>query len=133
MHDAGAATKRVIVAWNMPRNWPQIQELLGALLQSCEQALTQHNPHWLGHCKALVEAGGNAAYGSITGADEPLSWRGGLRAPVNEATITLYCVVYGMHDAAVETALIEALGIHLPDAREAPAPSTQASMPVEFI
>jgi hypothetical protein len=133
MHNAGTAVKRVAVTWRLPQEWTEVQQVLAALLQDCERSLAQHNPHWLGHCKALVEAGGSAAYGSITGADEPLSWRGVLHEPASEATLTLYCVVYAMADETVEAAVQKALAAHLPDAIEAPASQTPSNASMEVI
>lgn len=133
MHNAGAAVKRISIAWEEPHSWSQIQQLLATLLQCCERSLAQHNPKWLGHCKALVEAGNDAAYGSITGADEPLSWRGILREPASEAVITLYCVIYAMPDGIVEMVVQETIQTCLPDAVEAPAPRQSPTDTLELI
>ncbi len=131
MHIAGTAAKRVNITWNDPQDWDQIQRILALLLQYCEQVLAQHNATWLGHCKALVQADGGAAYGSITGAGEPLSWRGTLPEPVSETTITLYCVVYAVPEDLVVATVEAALNRYLPDAIVTPAP--QPSQTLELI
>lgn len=130
MHTAGTAAQRVIVRWSEPQDWTQVQQVLAALLQTCSSALAQHNPDWLGHCKALAEADRQAAYGSMTGADEPLSWRGALRGASSEVVMTLYAVVYALPDDVVEAAVRSALQTHLPDAL--PAPPVQPTISVEL-
>jgi hypothetical protein len=116
MHTAGSAAERVTIAWDTPHDWSMVQSILAALLHACDDGLAQHTADWLGHCKALVEADGAAAYGSITGAGEPLSWRGSLPMPLRAATITLYAVVYAVPDAAVAVVVRDALATHLPAA-----------------
>lgn len=121
MHTAATAAKRVDVTWNEPQSWGQVEHILAQLLHHCERSLAQINASWLGHCKALVQADGSAAYGSVTGAGDPLSWRGVLREPVIHATITLYCVAYAVPEDTVVAAVETAINQYLPDAIEAPA------------
>ena len=133
MHNAGTAVKRVSLAWEEPHSWSQIQQTLARLLQCCQRSLAQQNSNWLGHCKAMVQAGNDAAYGSIAGADEPLLWRGMLREPASEAIVTLYCVVYAMPDDLVETVVQGTIKTCLPDAVEVPTPQQQQTNRLELI
>lgn len=115
MHTAGTHTARVAIAWDAPQSWPALQSLGEALLTACDAAVRPHAPTWLGHCKALFATGDQAAYASLTGADEPITWRGTL-LPTASATVTLYAVVYGADDATVTAAVDNALRIVLPHA-----------------
>jgi len=117
----------------MPQEWPMVQQALVALLQACDDGLVQHTTDWLGHCKALIEADGAAAYGSITGAGEPVSWRGTLHTSVTHAAITVYGVVYAVPDEVVVAVVQQALQAHLPGSRAAPAPQQSHTGVVEWL
>ncbi len=108
-----------------------VQQVLAALLHACEQGLAQHHPEWLGHCKVLIEADGAAAYGSSTGAGEPVSWRGTLHMPVSQATITVYGVVYAVPDEVVAAVVRDAIRGKLPAAHPAPLPDQEQSGTLE--
>jgi len=121
MHTAGVAVRRV--AGRQGRALPATIE---ALLRDCDRLLAQYAPRWLGHCKVLAETAHGAAYASLTGAGEPISWSGTLPQHIDQAMITVYGAVYGASDEVVAAALDAAMASHLPDAVAAPreAPDT---------
>lgn len=104
---AASAAHQVQCAWDVPRDWPMLRQLIEELTQDCAQHITAAAPEWLGHLKTLIVTDEGAAYASITGAGEPLTWRGALSLPASAATITLYAVVWALDDATV-TAAVEA-------------------------
>lgn len=105
MDNAGSAVRRLALAWDEPPAWPVLRQLAELTLRACAAKLAQVDPEWLGHLKLLLETGQGAAYCSITGAGEPLSWRGTVPTPVSPVTVTLYGVVWGMADASVAEAV----------------------------
>lgn len=118
MHSAGNAARRVRLT--TPQPWPALQQLAEALLVAINADLIRSAPHWLGHCKLLVETDRGSAYASLTGADEPISWRGTLTGPFGQIGLTAYGVVYGATDQAVAAAINRALADLVPHAEDWP-------------
>lgn len=119
MLTAGSAVRQVELGGSTPRSWPALQQLVAALLATCDLLIAARAPGWLGHCKALISTPDGSAYASITGADEPLSWRGSLAhglAPDAPLRLTLYCIAYGPDDATMAEVVERALAEHLPEA-----------------
>jgi hypothetical protein len=122
MHNVGTAGRRVRLSGShMPL---ALHTAVEALLRDCNRRLIELSPGWLGHCKALIEGGDGSAYASLTGADQPITWRGQLHGSASEATLTLYCAVYGLDDTAIEGAVTAVIAHHLPDAIDVPAPAS---------
>jgi hypothetical protein len=110
MNEAGSAARKVHLEWTTgPRAWPELRQLAETTLHACAASLARHTSEWLGHLKLLLESEHGAAYCSITGAGERLSWRGALPEPASRVTVTLYGVVWGMSDSAVAAAVDAAL------------------------
>jgi hypothetical protein len=109
MADAGSAAQQVIRVWEQPRAWPELKALAERLVMACDTALRHDHPDWLGHVKTLVVTAEGAAYASLTGAGEPITWRGTLHQPATRAEITLYAVVWGAPERLVQAVVAEAL------------------------
>jgi hypothetical protein len=109
MTDAGSASQQLTLEWERPRTWPELKAMAECLVTACDDALRRDHPDWLGHVKALVVTAEGAAYASLTGAGEPITWRGTLHEDAARADVTLYAVVWGVPEALVQTAVAEAL------------------------
>ncbi|MEN9933692.1 MAG: hypothetical protein RLZZ387_271 [Chloroflexota bacterium] len=116
MSDAGSATGQAVLEWERPREWPELRRLAEGLLAECDERLRAELPDWIGHVKALVATGEGAAYASLTGAGEPVTWRGALGSPAARATVTLYAIVWAAPEElarAIVDAALERLRHHL--------------------
>lgn len=112
MLEAGTAVRRVVV----PRALDADQ--IAALLHTCDELIRRHAPPWLGHCKALIETPHGNAYASITGAHEPLSWRGAIPPSSEQPMVTVYCVAYGVTNEQMAEIVDQVVAEHLPGATD---------------
>ena len=107
--DAGSYAQQVTCAWPTPRAWGELRALAERLLAACDARLARELPAWVGHVKALVVTAEGAAYASLTGAGEAITWRGALARPAARAEVTLYAVVWAADEALVRAAVEAAL------------------------
>jgi hypothetical protein len=107
--DAANASRQVALEWDEPRSWPELRALAEGLLAACDAALRPELPDWIGHLKALVATPEGAAYASLTGAGEPVTWRGALAQPTRRAEVTLYAVVWAAPEPVLQAAVDAAM------------------------
>lgn len=109
MTDAGSYSQQIARSWDAPQRPDELHALAERLLADCDAALRAELPDWIGHLKALLVTPGGAAYASLTGAGEPVTWRGALASPAEAAEVTLYAVVWGAPEPLVRAAVQAAL------------------------
>ena len=101
--------QQVTLEWDAPRHWPELRALAEGLLAACDGRIGAEQPDWIGHVKALVATEEGAAYASLTGAGEPVTWRGALARPAARAEVTLYAVIWAAPEALAQAAVSGAL------------------------
>jgi hypothetical protein len=109
MGEAGSHARSLELVWEAARKPGELRALAEGLLAACDGRLRAELPDWLGHIKCLVATPSGAAYASLTGAGEPVTWAGGIREASPRATVTLYAAVWGAGGTLVAEAVEKAL------------------------
>ncbi len=86
----------------LPADWAALAH---AMLHTVDTELQRFAPTWLGHCKLLIETPQTVVYASLVEADGAISWSSSASDLGMEATITLYCAVYGVDDTQANNAV----------------------------
>jgi len=110
VNEAGSSAQSVELRWDSAREPAELMRLAEELLAGCDARLRETVTDWIGHVKVLIATLEGAAYASLTGAGEPITWAGTLKNPAAQATVSLYAVVWGVSDEVVARAVEEAIG-----------------------